>query len=149
VCLLVQPASRWSRLLLGREFQFSDTHVLRIWDCLFCACMVEGPAPEERISDPPSSDALCKSDLGDSNISDQSVIAGHQSSSSSRIAIDVSCSSDSSESTAYSPMLVALREFMLAMLIYVSTSNYNSVHSYPFDCSDMIIFMRPRYAKRS
>ena len=33
---------RWSRLLLGREFKFAETHVLRIWDCLFSADVVDG-----------------------------------------------------------------------------------------------------------
>jgi hypothetical protein len=102
--------------------------------------MVEGPAGEERTSDPPPSGAFCKNDLGDVDISEQSAIAGHQSSSRS-IAIDVSGSSDSAESAAYSPMLVALREFMLAMLIYVSTSDYDSVRSYLVDFSDMIFFL--------
>lgn len=114
--------------------------------------MVKGLAGEERASDSLSSAVHCEDDLDHINISERSVIAGRHNSSSS-IATDGNSSSDSTESTAYSPMLVALREFMLAMLIYVSTFDYNAVRTCSTDFSDMIIFVRrhpllSRYAKR-
>ena len=80
---------RWSRLLLGREFRFADTHVLRIWDCLF------------------SADAVDSTERDHLNGASQGLTNG---AGAGAVAV-----------AGYPPMLTALREFMLAMLIHVST----------------------------
>lgn len=58
--------------------------------------------------------------------SEYSITAGHHDSSSSTT-IDVNSGTSSSEFIVYSPMLGALREFMLAMLIYVGAFECDSV----------------------
>ena len=98
--------SRWSRLLLGREFIFKDTHVLRVWDYLFCSCAVEEAAAKNEqdssltishdCADDTNRGKNCDSFIGDRKISTRN-------------------------GPRYCPILVTLREFMLAMLIHVST----------------------------
>lgn len=130
---------RWSRLLLGREFKFADTHVLRIWDCLFSADVVDSEEKE-------GEKEIVK-------LENREIIPRHIPDVRHGYSIDTSTSSSSSESIfdskspsshpypeylsdgsqvqvqsmgsgsagGYPPMLTALRDFMLAMLIHVST----------------------------
>lgn len=124
---------RWSRLLLGREFKFAETHVLRIWDCLFSADIVDGEEKEGEIEVVISESR----DIDPRHIPyvRQRYSTGTSTSSSSSDSIFKSPSSrpypeylnDGSQvqgmgpAGGYPPMLTALRDFMLAMLIHVST----------------------------
>lgn len=126
---------RWSRLLLGREFKFAETHVLRIWDCLFSADAVDSEEKEGE----KEVVILENRDIDPRHMPDvrQGCSRGTSSSSSSsdRIYKSPSPSShpypeylnDGSQvqgmglAGGYPPMLTALRDFMLAMLIHVST----------------------------
>jgi hypothetical protein len=42
---------RWARLLLGREFQCSDTQTLRIWDYIFAGCAAPHIGAEKGLHD--------------------------------------------------------------------------------------------------
>ena len=99
-------AIRWSRLLLGREFIFSDTHVLRVWDFLFCSSTVKESEPNYE---------------QDSNSAVS--VAGSSSTEmdGSRSANNSKNRYDAHQDPCYCPVLTTLRDFMLAMLIYVST----------------------------
>ena len=139
-------------MLLGREFKFAGTHVLRIWDCLFSAGAVDDRGKETEKADKEivkvednTTLSYQAPDLTDRHSNDSSA-----SSSSSDSASDCSSTytnphylNDASQVLArgavavagagagnpspypypypYPPMLVALREFMLAMLVHVST----------------------------
>ena len=100
-------SSRWSRLLLGREFDFKDTHVLRVWDYLFCSSTVK--------------EAAFKNDH-DSNLESSSECAENIIRDDDRDGIVADRKSKARSGPTYCPILVTLRDFMLAMLIHVSTT---------------------------
>lgn len=85
---------RWTRLLLGREFKLCDTHILRIWDCLFSS-------KKHEKSEIKNEKKKCNF-LG-SEISDDYFV----------------------EKEDYCSLLVALRDFMIAMLIYIRSDLLN------------------------
>jgi hypothetical protein len=87
---------RWTRLLLGREFKLCDTHILRIWDCLFSS---KNHEKNQEIKNEKS----VKSHFLGSEISDDNF----------------------SEKKDYCSLLVALRDFMIAMLIYIRSDLLN------------------------
>ena len=100
-------SSRWSRLLLGREFDFKDTHVLRVWDYLFCSSTVK--------------EAAFKNDH-DSNLESSSECAENIIRDDDRDGIVADRKIKARSGPTYCPILVTLRDFMLAMLIHVSTT---------------------------
>lgn len=52
---------RWSRLLLGREFECSDTQTLRIWDYIFASCASPNSDLDNVLDSPPAAADVIKS----------------------------------------------------------------------------------------
>lgn len=84
---------RWARLILGREFSVTDTHVLRIWDYIFASC-ISFPEPVVETLDPLSVVSLASSNHAD-------VLASR------------------ARYGPCNPLLAMLGNFMLAMLLHV------------------------------
>ena len=121
-CVFFSFLDRWSRLLLGREFSFSSTHLLRIWDCLFYAAgEAEGGCEGEGEGKREQGGVIVAVDLreGDKTVTAAIDIPSHNSNS---ILGGHGRKKESPVTDSYPPMMKALREFMLAMLVHVSES---------------------------
>lgn len=125
---------RWSRLMLGREFSVADAQVYRIWDYIFACC---------HDAECFSYDALLDSDDAPPNIYSvlaSTRISGHTQSSNlerrQKAAEKFATTQDEAFSpTAFAatlpqyvctPMLGALADLMLAMLLHIRETLINS-----------------------
>jgi TBC1 domain family protein 5 len=85
---------RWSRLMLGREFEVTDSQVLKIWDYIFACCL---KTPRAKAFDPLTMPAEDEEDI-DIN----------------KLWIATNCKGP------INPLLMALGNFMIGMLLHVS-----------------------------
>ena len=123
---------RWSRLLLGREFSMDGEQVYRLWDFLFACCY-----EAEHFSADPLLDIDTRPNIN-SVLASVRIAGCDQHSNAERRKTSslgtVKHTSDNESSAPVvpnylcTPLLGALGDLMLAMLIHVS--EYNSAYAY-------------------
>jgi hypothetical protein len=105
---------RWARLLLGREFQCNDRGLLRLWDYMF-ACVLDYSMAHQVNIEEDAKDGVSS----DTAISKTSHPLAEDSDDDAMWAT-TSAAMKAASRFGSSPLLEALGDFMLAMLLHVS-----------------------------
>jgi hypothetical protein len=115
---------RWARLLFGREFPLTDTHSLRLWDYMFSYCGEWG------YSQPDAASSASSSTASTSPAAMKAVpllatgkrLNAEETMIRNQVSVDVGLGDEVPR-----PLLRAVADLMLAMLLYVSTVQLYSI----------------------